>query len=171
MARILATGAWDFRQVRPGLEEDRMYEEHKERKLFLPAVTVNPCNDCWREAVCDAGCEAWHGYYLHRQRRINSFAKRLYRGGAVSPAREVFAYSHPDAVRRYLRVSPCAGCPLEENCGCPCGRYLHWYDARMALARFRAGQRCASTGIRIAQKGECYGYAGVDQGPAAAIRA
>jgi len=155
IARVLATG--EVAQVRIFGEtgEDRMYEEQKEKELFSQpeeAVEKNPCADCWREAVCDNGCESWRSYYVRRQRRIQAAAKLLRQGGTPAQSkskvicrrerqggreREVFAYSHPDHVRRYLGKSPCVGCPLAEGCGIPCGRYLHWYDARMAWARAR----------------------------------
>ena len=57
--------------------------------------------------------------------------------GQKQPGRDVFAYSHPDLVRQYEKTHPCRGCPLETGCASPCGRYLHWYDLRMELARKR----------------------------------
>ena len=151
IARVLATGSPYPRRVRENVDEDALYEERRERMLF-PDKGGSPCDSCWRQSVCDNGCELWEREYLRRQKQINAYAKALWHGTAPSQAKikdfcqlpqrgsqgDVFAYSHPDLVRRYEKTHPCHGCGLEKGCKMPCGRYLHWYDCRMELARKRA---------------------------------
>lgn len=50
-----------------------------------------------------------------------------------------FCYSHPDQVKRYLKLGPCAVCSAEQNCDTPCKAYLRWYNGRMEIARKKAG--------------------------------
>ena len=137
--RVLRTGSPVWGSVQRFPDGDEAYRERRELALF-PLLSAgnggDPCAGCIREGRCGEGCEDWRGYYLHRQRRINAYARRQYRKGGKA---EKFAYSHPDAVRRYLAAHPCGDCPLEPGCDIPCGRYLHWYDARMAMARVRGG--------------------------------
>ena len=140
ITRVLATGEVAGQKVWTCWEEDTLYEERKERQLFMPPaprVSEDPCRGCWRERLCDTGCERWRGYYLGRQSKINAYARAAYRG-KERPGKDVFAYSHPDLVRQYEKTHPCRGCHLEKGCVMPCGRYLHWYDCRMALARKRS---------------------------------
>lgn len=135
VARVLATG-YPYPQSRRQLvDEDAIYEQRRERVLF-PGKDGSPCDSCWRQSVCDNGCDLWEQAYLRRQKRINAYAEAACRG-RKQPGRDVFAYSHPDLVRQYEKTHPCRGCPLETGCASPCGRYLHWYDLRMELARKR----------------------------------
>ena len=136
IARVLATGSPYPRQIWESFDEDAAFEERRERMLF-PEKNGRPCDGCWRQAVCDSGCELWEREYLRRQRSINAYARVAHRG-QEKPGRDVFAYSHPDLVRRYEKTHPCRGCALRKGCKLPCGRYLHWYDCRMELARKRA---------------------------------
>ena len=58
---------------------------------------------------------------------------------ANNKKRESFVYRHPLEIERYLMQSPCSKCPGEKACDTPCGAYLAWYNARIALARKRLG--------------------------------
>lgn len=136
IARVLATGSPQPQRVWERFDEDAVYEERRERMLF-PGKDGSPCDSCWRQSVCDNGCDVWESYYLQRQKRINAYARAAYRG-QEKKGRDVFAYSHPDLVRRYEKTYPCDGCGLRKGCKMPCGRYIHWYDLRMELARKRA---------------------------------
>ena len=136
ISRVLATGSPYLQKGWGGVDEDAIYEERRERMLF-PAKGGSPCDACWRQQVCDNGCDLWERDYLMRQRKINAYAKAAYQGQR-KPGRDVFAYSHPDMVRRYEKTYPCEGCGLRKGCKMPCGRYIHWYDLRMELARKRA---------------------------------
>lgn len=136
--RVLRTGEPFPERVWEGPDEDEIYQQRREQELFrqrVEALQSSPCDGCWRAEYCDNGCESWRGYYLHRQKAINGYAKALWRGTACQ--RDVFAYSHPDLVRRYEKTHPCGGCRLRKGCKTPCGRYIHWYDLRMELARKR----------------------------------
>lgn len=137
VARVLATGRpgapWNDKK----LDEDAVFVARRERMLF-PEKGGSPCESCWRMAVCENGCDLWRSYYLQRQRAINAYARAAYRGKKES-GRDVFAYSHPDLVRRYEKTHPCGGCGLKPGCNVPCSRYIHWYDFRMAQARKRLG--------------------------------
>ena len=143
IARVLTTGSPYPRRGWGESDEDAIYQERRERMLF-PAQDESPCDSCWRQPVCDNGCDLWERAYLRRQSKINAYAKAVWRG-TVPPQsknkefcqRDVFAYSHPDLVRRYEKSHPCRDCSLEKGCATPCGRYLHWYDLRMELARKR----------------------------------
>ena len=137
IARVLATGEVARRQRIMAADEDRAYEERRERELL---ENTDPCLQCRRRKRCDNGCQSWQTYYLHRQGKITDFAQKLWRGEVSCPVerreeRDVFAYSHPELVRRYIRKHPCEGCLLKPGCKTPCSRYLHWYDARMEVAR------------------------------------
>ena len=136
ISRVLATGSPYPRQVWSGVDEDAIYEERLERALFREKDS-SPCDACWRQQVCENGCDLWEGYYLQRQKKINAYGKAVWRG-QEKQGRDVFAYSHPDMVRRYEKTHPCNGCALRKGCDRPCGRYIHWYDMRMELARKRA---------------------------------
>ena len=135
VARTLATGYPIVRQPRKDYDEDAAFQERRERMLF-PDKAGSPCDSCWRQNVCDNGCDRWEREYLRRQKKINAYGKSAWRLGQ-KPGRDVFAYSHPDLVRRYEKTHPCQGCAFDVRCETPCGRYLHWYDLRMELARKR----------------------------------
>lgn len=141
--RALRTGEPFPERVWEAPDEDEIYQQRKEQALFRQQVhtfQVSPCDGCWRAEYCEDGCESWRGYYLHRQRQINAYAAQAYRGGKKEP-QVVFAYSHPDLVRRYAREHPCRDCPLEKGCDIPCARYLHWYDLRLEMVRAASGGR------------------------------
>ena len=135
VARVLATGYPMTRQQHRSYDEDAVFEERREGLLF-PDPQGSPCEGCWRQSICDNGCDRWEREYLRRQKKINAFARAVYRG-RQKPGRDVFAYSHPDLVRRYEKTHPCGDCLLKKGCAVPCGRYLHWYDLRLELARKR----------------------------------
>lgn len=138
ISRVLATGSPYPRQIWKNVDEDAIYEARRERMLF-PEKGGSPCDSCWRQSVCENGCDLWESHYLQRQRKINAYAKAAWRGTTQRESQgEVFAYSHPDMVRRYEKTHPCHGCGLRKGCDIPCGRYIHWYDLRMELARKRA---------------------------------
>ena len=136
IARVLATGSPYPRRGWDRVDEDAIYEERREKMLF-PDKGGSPCDSCWRQSVCENGCDLWEREYLRRQRSINAYARAAYRTQG-EPGRDVFAYSHPDLVRRYEKTHPCRDCGLRKGCNTPCGRYLHWYDLRLELARKRA---------------------------------
>ena len=92
-------------------------------------VCDNTCRGC--------GCTKWRIRYLYRQKQINEYAKKILRKKA--PKTIGFAYSHPDHVAKWLSVSPCNGCKAEHICDTPCEEYLRWYNARINLARKKAG--------------------------------
>lgn len=98
----------------------------------------SPCNACEKAKRCYVPCDKWMIRYRYRQKQINSFSKKLFKSGTTQ-TKEQFTYSHPDRVRDYLRTHPCKGCRLESTCDTPCGRYLHWYDLRMEMARKKVG--------------------------------
>ena len=134
IARVLATGEVTCRKRRSLVDEDAVYEERREQTL------TDPCPKCRLRKRCDRGCDRWRGYYLQQQDRIVAYGKALAGGWRPTEKerreeKEVFAYSHPEAVRRFLRKHPCEGCLLEKGCKEPCSRYLHWYDCRMDFAR------------------------------------
>ena len=97
----------------------------------------SPCDKC-EKCTSPQGCEAWLIRYRYRQKQINACARKLFEQPSPPPPVKYFTYSHPDDVRRFLRTHPCKGCPLEPTCDTPCGLYLHWYNARIELARRRA---------------------------------
>lgn len=97
----------------------------------------SPCDSCEKNNTRCIGCEDWKIRYRYRQKQINAFAKKLFSRG--EKGRESFCYSHPDQVRRYVGTHPCKGCGLEKDCDTPCGRYLHWYDLRVEIARKKVG--------------------------------
>jgi hypothetical protein len=99
----------------------------------------SPCDTCESPCGGGSGCEKWKIRYRYRQKQINAFAKKILRPEMRIRKQKVFAYDHPDDVRRYLRTNPCKGCQLEADCDIPCLVYLHWYDDHMAIARKRAG--------------------------------
>ena len=157
--RVLRTGELFPERVWEGPDEDAAFLERREAELFrqqVAAGTVSPCEGCWREEWCDQGCESWRSYYLRRQRRINAYGKAAYRQEAAG-RENVFTYSHPDMVRRYLKTHPCRGCALEKGCDIPCGRYLHWYDSRMAWIRQKRsgiGKEEAGAGLIVGRRSE-----------------
>ena len=116
-------------------DADAIYEERRQKQLF-PQKEESPCESCWRQNICDNGCDRWEQVYLQRQKRINAYAKAVWKGDRHSGG-DVFAYSHPDLVRRYEKTHPCGGCRLRRSCDVPCGRYIQWYDFRMAQAAKR----------------------------------
>lgn len=139
VARAMRTGEPFFQRHWEAPDGDESYQQRREQELFRPqpqASADSPCDGCWRAEYCETGCESWRGYYLQRQQRINAYARAVYRG-REKKEKAVFAYSHPDLVRRYEKMHPCDGCRLKKGCSIPCGRYLHWYDLRMELARKR----------------------------------
>lgn len=95
----------------------------------------SPCDKC--EKNCGVGCLDWKIRYLYRQKQINAYARKVLQPKPHNPNK--FTYEHPDRVRCFLTDGPCKGCSLEKNCDTPCGAYLRWYDARMELARKKAG--------------------------------
>lgn len=135
VARVLATGRVSVPRNFEKYDEDAAFVARRERLLF-PEKGGSPCESCWRVAVCDNGCDLWRSYYLQRQKRINAYAKAAWQG-REKKGRDVFMYSHPDLVRRYEKTHPCGGCRLRTGCEIPCGRYLHWYDLRLELAKKR----------------------------------
>ena len=137
ISRVLATGYSRPRQNWGNPDADAIYEERRQKQLF-PQKEESPCESCWRQNICDNGCERWEQVYLQRQKRINNYAKALWKGQSRN-REDVFAYSHPDLVRRYEKTHPCGGCRLRKECRVPCGRYIHWYDLRMEQARKRSG--------------------------------
>lgn len=138
VSRTLATGSPAPRWQPRFWDADAAYEQRREAILFS-REQKDPCEGCWRQQVCQEGCELWRSRYLQRQKGIVAYGEKL-RRDRPPQRQDVFAYSHPDLVRRYEKTHPCAGCLLEKGCQDPCARYLHWYDLRMALARHRAGQ-------------------------------
>jgi len=99
----------------------------------------SPCDTCQNPCDGGDGCEKWRIRYRYRQKQINAFAKQILRPVLQFRKPNGFAYDHPDDVRRYLRSNPCSGCQLEATCDQPCLVYLHWYDARMSIARKKVG--------------------------------
>lgn len=103
----------------------------------------SPCDSC-TDRKCEAysgaylHCQAWLTRYRYRQKQINAFANKPPQMKMPAERTHCFTYDHPDDVRRFLRSHPCKGCPLEPTCDTPCGLYLHWYNARIELARRRA---------------------------------
>lgn len=96
----------------------------------------SPCDTC--QKTCPGrGCEAWLIRYRYRQKQINAFAERLYKKRQARV--EIFRYSHPDEVRRYIANGPCVGCKAEHVCDTPCPRYADWWDLRMEIARKKVG--------------------------------
>ena len=100
----------------------------------------NPCDICQKGNICTMryGCEEWRIRYLYRQKQINAYSRKLMRP-KTTEYRKVFAYEHPDIIRKYLEHSPCEGCKEVEVCDTPCPAYLHWWNARMEIARRRVG--------------------------------
>ena len=92
----------------------------------------SPCDTCEKAESCKKrqGCDAWKTRYHYRQKQINAHFRWSMRTNASS-CRSVFAYEHPDTIRRYLQNGPCKGCKAEEACDTPCSAYLRWWDARM----------------------------------------
>lgn len=144
IARVLATG-YPYAPKRSWARKDwdAPYEQRREKLLF-PGQDGSPCESCWRQQDCQEGCQLWREAYLSRQKRINAYGKAAWRGEKSRENADVFTYSHPDHVRRYAKTHPCRGCAFEISCVTPCGRYLHWYDLRMELAR----KRSCELGIR-----------------------
>ena len=132
ITRALATGYPKLRRDWGYPNEDAIYEQRRERVLFSEKGG-SPCESCWRQRSCETGCELWRGYYIQQQKKINAYARAAWQGSRESRD-DVFAYSHPDLVRRYEKTHPCGGCRLRKGCDVPCGRYIHWYDFRMAQA-------------------------------------
>lgn len=91
------------------------------------------CETCSRDEYGCAGCSRWRQQYLHRQKLINACARSIYQPKVIVPTK--FCYSHPDAVRRFLRHSPCEDCQVKNSCNIPCAAYLQWWDARMEYIR------------------------------------
>ena len=97
----------------------------------------SPCVGCDRPCT-HTKCIDWLIRYRYRQKQINGYAKKV--GQFVkTKKREKFLYRHPDEAKRYLKTSPCDGCRATDTCDTPCGPYLVWYDAQVALARKRVG--------------------------------
>lgn len=98
----------------------------------------NPCDKCDYEGCRRRGthykaCPRWNHWFLWWWKRFQDIYNR--RKSVV----EKFRYLHPDEVRRYLQRSPCSGCSDQKKCDVPCEAYLKWYNARIELARKRAG--------------------------------
>lgn len=92
----------------------------------------NPCDTCQEVGTCvrGYGCEAWKIRYLHRQKQINAYARRLTHP-KTDEYRAAFLYEHPDIVRQYLENGPCVYCGAAETCDIPCPIYWRWWDERM----------------------------------------
>jgi len=97
----------------------------------------SPCDTCQNPCTGGYGCTDWQIRYRYRQKQINAYARKLYQSQEGKTTK--FVYEHPDSVRRYLRISPCAACKAEAVCDTPCPAYIRWYDMRMAVARRRLG--------------------------------
>jgi radical SAM protein with 4Fe4S-binding SPASM domain len=69
-------------------------------------------------------------------KQFNSYTLRQYR---KTKTKKVFAYEHPDLIKKYLEEGPCKGCQFEKLCDVPCPQYYGWWDARMALLRKKYG--------------------------------
>ena len=89
----------------------------------------NPCDTC-SHCVDKRGCEKWLIRYRYRQKQINAYAKKLMQPKKITDNSK-YRYEHPSAVERYLKLGPCHGCRLAEQCEIPCGAYWSWWDARM----------------------------------------
>ena len=104
----------------------------------------NPCLSCDKE-YCKNGkgqnykaCAEWLTWFRWWWKRFRSvLATAPQKRSPLS--KDKFYYSHPDQVRRYAGTHPCKGCRLENDCDTPCGRYLHWYDLRVEIARKKVG--------------------------------
>lgn len=98
----------------------------------------SPCDTC-SKSKCYDGCNDWEIRYRYRQKQINAYAEKARITKVVLPVpKNKFCYDHPDAVRRWLKQSPCTGCNAEAVCDTACPAYLRWYDARMKIARRKA---------------------------------
>ena len=99
----------------------------------------HPCDTCEEAATCvrGNGCDKWRIRYLYRQKQINAHARA--RTTKSLATQKAFAYEHPDLVRRYITHGPCEKCKAAKVCDTPCPAYLRWWDARMEIARKKAG--------------------------------
>lgn len=97
----------------------------------------HPCETCEKAKTCRTmtGCAAWKIRYRYRQKQINAYAKRKKEEIFATK----FAYQHPDETRRYLQQWPCEHCEQAEDCDIPCGKYMDWYNARIEVAKKKAG--------------------------------
>ena len=77
----------------------------------------------------------WELEYSKRQAQINAHARNCYHP-RLRVVDKILLY-HPDEYRRYLQQHPCRGCVGESFCDEPCEAYLHWYNARLEVARAR----------------------------------
>lgn len=97
----------------------------------------HPCETCEKADNCRArsGCTDWKIRYRYRQKQINAYAKL--RKQEILTTK--FIYQHPNDTRRYLQQWPCDRCENADDCDIPCGQYFAWYNARMELAKKKAG--------------------------------
>lgn len=98
----------------------------------------SPCLSCDKEYCKKNGfsykqCAQWLTWFRWWWKRFRSAAGVIMVEVPDNPNK--FRYSHPDHVKRYLQVSPCAACSVDLNCDKPCRAYLRWYDARMEIVR------------------------------------
>ena len=92
----------------------------------------DPCEGCEHTKKC-SGCGPWKIRYLYRQKQINAYAKKQREKYFSSR----WVYPHPNEVHRFLREWPCGNCEREPECDIPCSNYLHWYNARVAVAKIK----------------------------------
>lgn len=144
VSELLAlTVATQFSQkMQPAHMTPRLYGtglQPQDRGCLDMADYPNPCDTCEEAATCARGygCEEWKNRYLYRQKQINARAKQQASGSREKQTS--FAYEHPDLIRRYISGGPCAECKAQKVCDTPCPSYWRWWDARMEIARKKAG--------------------------------
>lgn len=98
----------------------------------------NPCDTCTQECVSSKyGCSDWIIRFYTIWKQFNTYPLRQYKNRPVD--KTVYAYEHPDVLRKYLEEGPCKRCKSENDCDIPCTAYWCWWDARMALLKKKYG--------------------------------
>lgn len=92
-----------------------------------------PCDACPKNDECKRmNCEKWRIWFLWSWKRTRHMLLK------PKQQRDAWRYPHPDEVRRFAEHSPCEKCE-REKCNKPCLWYFDWYNARMEIARKKAG--------------------------------
>ena len=97
----------------------------------------NPCAHCTRWGCDYRQCAAYRAWFAAAWGQFQRYGHHNY--WEEAPEGDKLTYVHPDVIRRYLQEGPCARCGCADVCDRPCKKYGHWWDARMAVLKYRLG--------------------------------